>query len=115
MNDGKSVLGLSPSMAAVLAYAGLFVSGILILAFERDNKFVRFHAMQSTVLFLLMLVASAVITWLFGWIFLIGGLIDLLLSSIFIGVWLFLMYKAYTGEEYKMPIIGDVAWKQINK
>ena len=115
MGDDRSVLGLSPRMASALAYAGMFVTGILILVFERDNKQVRFHAMQSTVAFLPLLFASALITHVFGWIFIIGGIVNLVVSSVSIGLWIFLIYKAAIGEEYRLPIVGDAAWKQVNK
>jgi uncharacterized membrane protein len=26
--------------------------------------------------------------------------------------WIFLMYKAYNNEEFKLPVIGDLAAKQ---
>ena len=112
---GKSVLGLNEKCASMLAYAGLFVSGILILIFERENKTVRFHAMQSTVFFMFLFVAASVVTWLFGWIWIIGGLVNFAVSSACIAAWLYLIYKAYTGENYKIPIIGEAAWKQVNK
>ena len=48
---GKSSLGLDPNVAALLSYLGGFVSGIIIFVLEKDNKFVRFHAMQSLILF----------------------------------------------------------------
>lgn len=111
----KSVLGLSPKFASVLAYAGLFVSGILILAFERDNKIVRFHAMQSTIFSVLYLAAMSIIISLLGWIFIIGDLVGFALSSLFVLSWLFLIYKAVIGEAYKLPVVGDAAWKQVNK
>ncbi|MCL2852492.1 MAG: DUF4870 domain-containing protein [Defluviitaleaceae bacterium] len=112
---GKSVLGLSEKHASMLAYAGIFVSGILILIFERENKTVRFHAMQSTVFFLLLLVATSIVTGLLGWIWLIGPLVNFAVSSICIAVWLYLIYKAYCGDTYKIPIIGEAAWNQVNK
>ena len=113
--NGKSVLGLSEKYASMLAYAGVFVSGILILIFERENKTVRFHAMQSTVFFVLMLIVSSIVSGLFGWIWLIGGLINFVVSSACIAAWLYLIYKAYCGEIYKIPIIGETAWNQVNK
>ena len=114
MHD-KSVLGLSVKHASMLAYAGLFVSGILVLIFEHDNKTVRFHAMQSTIFFLMLLAVSSVITMLFGWIWVIGGLVNFIVSSISIAAWLYLIFKASTDEVYKIPIVGDAAWNQVNK
>ncbi|MCL2616790.1 MAG: DUF4870 domain-containing protein [Defluviitaleaceae bacterium] len=111
----KNILGLSTRCASMLAYAGIFVSGILILIFERENKTVRFHAMQSTVFFLFLLIGSSIITWLFGWIWVIGSLVNLAVSCVNIAAWLYLIYRASIGEPYKIPIIGEAAWRQIHK
>ena len=112
---GKSVLGLSEKQASMLAYAGLFVSGILILIFERDNKTVRFHAMQSTVFFIMLLTVSTVITWLFGWIWIIGGMVNSIVSGVNALAWLYLIFKAYSADLYRLPIIGDIAYRQVTK
>jgi len=114
MSD-KSVLGLSEKGASILAYAGIFISGILILIFERDNKVVRFHAMQSTIIFLFLAVVSTLVSWLFGWIWLIGGLIEFAFSMVSVAIWLYLIYRATQNEPYKIPIIGEAAWRQVNK
>ena len=111
----KSVLGLNEKNASMLAYAGIFVSGLLILIFERENKNVRFHAMQSVIFFLFILVGASIINWMFGWIFLVGRLVNFVVSSVCIATWLFLIYKAFRGHIYKIPIIGDVAWNQVHK
>jgi len=111
----KSVLGLSEKGASILAYAGIFISGILILIFERDNKVVRFHAMQSTIIFIVLAIISSLISWLFGWIWLIGGLIEFAYSLLCVAIWLYLIYRATQDEPYKIPIIGEAAWRQVNK
>ena len=48
----KSSTGLDPNLAAALAYLLGFLTGILFLVIEKDSKFVRFHALQSTMVFL---------------------------------------------------------------
>jgi len=111
----KSVLGLSEKYASMLAYAGVFISGILILIFERDNKIVRFHAMQSTIVFLLLFIVTSLISSVFGWIWVIGSLVDFAISIVRLVVWLYLIYRASFSEPYKVPIIGEAAWRQVNK
>ena len=44
---GKSSTGIQPNVAALLAYLVGFVSGLVFFLIEKENKFVRFHAMQS--------------------------------------------------------------------
>ena len=112
----KSVLGLSERHASVLAYAGIFISGLLILIFERESKIVRFHALQSTVFFIALLVVSTTITWLTGWIWIIGGLIGSAVSLINAVLWLYMLLRVYfDNTNYKLPIIGEIAWRQVHK
>ena len=117
----KSVFGLSPNGAAALSYVLGPLTGIAVMILERDNKFVRFHALQSTLWFLMLWVAGWVIAFLSN-LWLIGGLLGILLSPVyFVGTLLFffskifLIWKAYQGATFKIPIVGDVAWTQVNK
>jgi len=113
----KSVFGLHENMAAALAYLGIFVSGIVILVMEKENKFVRFAALQSTVFFL----AMAVLGWIIGILTiipLIGILIGMIHGifgfAVFL-VWLYLIFTAYKGQAVKLPILGQICWDQIDK
>ncbi|MDR2183744.1 MAG: hypothetical protein LBE55_06175 [Clostridiales bacterium] len=113
----KSVFGLNENMAAALAYLGIFVTGIVILVLERENKFVRFAALQSVALFLPIILITGVLNW-FGWIPILGWIIGIV--TFFIGVltflaWLYLMLSAYKGQAVKVPIVGDICWEQVHK
>ena len=106
----RSSTGLDANMAAALAYLAGFVTGIVMLIIEKESRFVRFHAMQSTVVFVAVLILSVVInsipilgTFLYAF---------LLLPAVVI-IWLVLMFKAYKGERFKLPVAGDFAEKQI--
>jgi len=117
----KSVFGLCEKGAAALSYVLGPVTGIAVLIMERENKFVRFHALQSTLWFLMLWVAW----WIINFVLvlpIIGWIIGLVVSPIlFLGVLLnfgskiFLIFKAYKGETFKIPIIGDVVWSQVHK
>ena len=96
----KSSTGLEENVAGFLCYILGFVSGIVFLVVEKESSFVKFHARQSTVTFLILLVISLV----FGWIPVIGFLV---LIAILI-LWLFLMIKALQGERYLLPIVGQM-------
>ena len=82
----------------------------MVLVLEKDNRFVRFHAMQSVLAFgaitLLWVLLNAVP--LLG--FLLGVLIIIPGSAV---IWLLLMFKAYQGEEFKLPIVGPIAAERI--
>ena len=105
---GKSSTGLQPNVAGLLCYLAGFITGIIFLVIEKDNKFVRFHAMQSLLTFgaFFVLQVGCVIT-----IFLIFLVPIINIASLIL--WIILMVKAYQGEMFKLPIIGDIAQKKI--
>jgi uncharacterized membrane protein len=106
----KTVSGIDANVAAALSYLVGFVTGIIFLLVEKENRFVRFHAMQSTLFFL----AVVAIDVLLQIIPLIGSLVVVFVvipaSAL---AWLLLMYKAYQGEEYKLPLVGQWAADRI--
>ena len=113
----KSVFDLDEKIAGLLSYALCFVSGVFFYIMERENKFVRFHALQSTVWFLALCIAQFILG-LFGGLPIIGILFRFLDGAVWLlglGSWIYLMYMAYKGAEFKIPVLGDVVWNQVNK
>jgi uncharacterized membrane protein len=104
-DDEPTSTGLSPRLAGVLAYLFLVITGVVFLVIERDSRFVRFHAMQSTILFGGLLIVQAVLQV----IPVIGGVVGFLLGVLGFVLWLHLMYRAWRGQYYKLPWIGDRA------
>ena len=106
---GTTVWGLDPNVAAALAYVVGWVSGVILLVFE-PNRFVRFHALQSTIVFGALSVAwmVALSVPFLGW--LVAIFIIPPLSAV---LWLLLMYKAYQGERYKVAVAGDMAEQRV--
>ena len=104
---GKTSTGMQPNLAALLSYLLGFITGIIFYIIEKENKFVRFHAMQSIVVFGFTFVASIVL----GFLPFIGWLISFLLGIVSLILWIILMIKAYQGESFKLPIAGDIAQK----
>jgi len=107
ISQGKSSLGMEANIAALLSYLLGFVSGIIFYALEKENKFVRFHAMQSIVVFAFLFVVN-ILTQVLP---IIGWAISTLLGVAGIVVWIVLMIKAYQGEYFKLPVAGDIAEK----
>ena len=106
---GTTVWGMDPNVAAALAYAVGWVSGVVLLVFE-PNKFVRFHALQSTIVF-----GGLSLAWMIalalgppGWILAI-----FVIPPASAVLWLLLMYKAYQGERYKIRVAGDMAEQRV--
>lgn len=108
--------GLTPNLAGALAYLLGALTGILFLIIDRDRPFIRFHAVQSILLsvagFALALVIG-ILSLVLGAIPVIGWLVSVLLSlGLWIGafvLWVYLMYRAYRGDEWEVPVVGPYA------
>ena len=101
------MLDLDENIEGAFCYAFGFISGVIFLLLEKENKFVRFHAMQSVVVFLSILIITAIPF--------IGWMMSIFILPLGIALWLILIYKAYQGEKFKLPIVGDFAEKQLEK
>jgi len=119
----RSSTGLDANIAAALSYLFGLISGVIFFAMETESRFVKFHAMQSMlasvaamILWIVFMVVwtvlvripflgvLAAIVGFLGWAVLALGLL---------AVWLFCMFKAFQGERFKLPFIGEVAEKQV--
>lgn len=108
--------GITPHMAGALSYFLGALTGILFLVVDRDRPFVRFHAMQSIVLSVVWFGAWVVLSVLgvvLGAVPVLGWLLSMLLS-LALGVlgfvlWLYLMFRAYSGDEWELPVVGEYA------
>lgn len=107
--------GLADNVAGMLAYVTIIPPIIfLVTAPYNKNKFIRFHSFQCLFLCVALIVLSIALSILTVVPFMV--LITIPLRMI-IGLgslilWIVLLLKAYQGEMYKLPIIGDMAEKQ---
>jgi uncharacterized membrane protein len=109
--DDRAVLGMKGRTAAAASYILMFLSGFVFFFLERKNRFVRFSAAQSVLLFGSLAIVIAVLQLLTG-IFLIGALFGLIvgvLKILTIGLWIVLTVLAYLGKKVKLPFFGDYA------
>ncbi len=104
-DQGSTSIGIGANLAALLSYALGFVSGIFFCVIEKKNKFVRFHAIQSTLVFAFLFVLSFIIRPLP----LVGLKLYFGIGFISIILWVFLMFKAYQGQYFKIPLAGNLA------
>ncbi|MBI4497159.1 MAG: DUF4870 domain-containing protein [Chloroflexi bacterium] len=119
MYTGGSGTGLDPRVAGVLCYPLSVVTGVLFLVLEKHDRFVRFHAWQSILLFIAYLGVYTVVNVLGNILSILPFIgtalwalsrtISGLLGLVLVGVSVFLMVKAYQRERYKLPYLGDVA------
>lgn len=115
-----TILGIGEKVEGALCYLLGFVSGIIFLIIEKDNKFIRFHALQSIATFLpLYIIVSEIrdiisVTMVFQMnifgMFIYMAILSVIWTLIAI-LWILLMYKASRGERYKLPIVGRIAEK----
>lgn len=107
MKDTNST-GLKKETAAALSYAIGPLTGILMLLLEKDS-FVRFHAMQSIVVFGVLIVLQ----WVLSATVILSVLVPLTTIVGFV-LWLVLMYKASQGERFSVPVLGKYAEKFLH-
>ena len=107
---GVTSTGLDANLAGALTYAVGWVTGLAFYFLEPDNKFVRFHALQSIFVF-----GGLSLAWMIalsipflGW-----AVAFLIIPPVSAILWLFLMYKAYQGERYKVPGAGEMAEQRV--
>lgn len=85
------------------------MSGIVFILIEQENKFVRFHAMQSIIVFGVLTIASFILDW----IPVIGGFFGAVIGILSFILWIVLMVKAYQGTRFKLPWSGNLAEKWV--
>lgn len=119
---GKSSTGLDANLASLLCYLCTFVTGIIFLLIEKENKDVRFHAWHAIMFGLAIIVVSIGVTVLGKivlamsfWLASAFSLVSLVVNLGFFALWIVLMVKAYQGSVLDLPVITDMARKQANK
>lgn len=120
---GKSSTGMQANVAALLCYVLGWITGLVFFLIEKENKFVRFHAMQSIVVFGALTAAQIAIGIFIGlftvvhlyFLIPIFTLLYPLIGLAGLVLWILLMVKAYQGEKFKLPIAGDIAENAAEK
>ena len=131
---GKTSLGLESNVGAMLCYVANIICcigvilAVVFLVTEKENRFVKFHAVQSLLLVgiqLIVGIAVGIVGLLFRMalstadlgliaVLLVFGL-RIILLIIFLAIWILAGVKAYGGQWYKLPLIGNFAWNMVNK
>lgn len=119
-SHGASSTGLSPNVAAALSYVFGFISGIVFLLVEKENQYVRFHAAQSIVFSVAMVIlniALTVVASVIGFLPAVGGLLAglvAIVASLGLGLggfiaWVFLIIQAANGKQWEAPLLAPYA------
>jgi len=127
---GKSSTGLDENIAALLSYIAGWISGLVFFLIEKDSRLVRFHAMQSLLLNVLVIIVGivvwvvTVVLWLVSTQ--ISGILSALVSLVatlfwivfaiaILIAWIMCLIKAFQSQYFKLPVIGNFAEKFSQK
>lgn len=108
---------MTDNVAGALCYIPIIGLIFLLIDPYKNNRFIRFHAFQSIFFAIACWVFWMVFSWVVFGMFLTGtyglmwNLFRLVELVIFLA-WVFLAFKAYSNEQFKLPVIGDIAAKQ---
>lgn len=109
--ERKSSTGLESNLAGLLSYVLGWITGLIFFLVEEKDEFVRFHAMQSIIVFgalTVVIIVLSILQWIpvIGVLFLVLQAIVGLLAFV---LWIMLMVRAYQGVRYKLPWAGELA------
>lgn len=123
MSDNDTKLGMAPNVAGLLCNVPCcigFIFSIVAVVVEKENRFVKFHAFQSLLLHgfgfvcgFALQIAAIVASAMLGALGSLIGLLSLPFSLAFLGAQIFMMVKANGNEEFRLPVIGDMAAKWV--
>ena len=124
---GKSAIGLDANVAAALGYI-IGILGLINFLIEKENKFVKFHGIQS-ILYSVGIGAVFTVIWIVSIILTIamaaisevlGAIMGIIMTLLFLaflvaifGGLIYAAYKAYQGQMFKLPIVGNFAEKIV--
>lgn len=116
---GTPGTGLAPNIASLLCYICSPITGLIFLLIEKENQDVKFHAWQSLVFgvaYIAVVILLEILAAIMGLLasvlgIIVGFFIPLVMLAAFI-VWIVCLIKAYQGERWRIPVVGDFAAKK---
>lgn len=111
--------GLAPNIASLLSYICMPITSIVFLLIEKESLDVKFHAWQGTLFgvgYIIVVIALHILAAIFGAIWSILGIIVgffvPIVGLVAFIIWIVCLVKAYQGERWKIPYVGDFAAKK---
>lgn len=90
--------GLSSDSKLMAGLSYIWILSIIMLILKKDDEFVKFHAKQGLILFIISFVGFIpIIGWIIALVVIILDIVGLI--------------KALSGEKWKVPLVGDIAEK----
>jgi len=118
--EGPTSTGLDPKLAGLLCYILGFVTGLIFFFVEKTNETVRFHAAQSivfsatSIVIVAMLSFASIVAMAISWS--LGNLVNVASMVVWVGIfilWVVLLVKGYTGERWRLPVLGEAAERLV--
>ncbi len=117
--SGSQGTGLAPNIASLLCYICMPITSIIFLIIEKENQDVRFHAWQGTAFgvgYIVLIIALEILAAILGAIasvlgIIIGFFVPIVGLAAFV-IWIVCLIKAYQGERWRIPVVGDFAAKK---
>jgi len=112
-------MGMQPNIEAGLSYVLGWVTGLIFFLVEKQNRFVRFHAMQSILFFggltVLRIILSVIDAFGIPFLGLFTGLVWIAIGIIGLVGYIVLLINGFQGKYFKLPIVGDYAERYANQ
>lgn len=118
-SGGSQGTGLAPNIASLLCYICMPITSIIFLIIEKENQDVRFHAWQGTAFgvgYIVLIIALEILAAILGAIasvlgIIVGFFVPIVGLAAFV-IWIVCLIKAYQGERWRIPVVGDFAAKK---
>ncbi|MFP4654595.1 MAG: DUF4870 domain-containing protein [Methanohalobium sp.] len=107
----RTAIKLNENIVGLLCYLGFWLTGVLFLLIENNNKFVQFHALQSFLTFL----PLTLFIFLVAWVPFVGWLLAEFVGFGVLLIMLILAFQAYRGSKFRLPFVGNIAYNYIYK
>ena len=111
----KSSTGMDPKIAVLLSYLFSWLGGLIFFVMEKENKFVKWNALQALILGIIEVACIVVISLILGWIPYIGWFFFLWLGYVLAGVcWIFgiiALINGLSGKTFRIPLVCKLADK----
>jgi len=114
--------GLQPNVASLLCYLCGWLTGLIFLLIEKDNRDVKYHAWNAIAIdvvtiavYIGLIILGAILGAIAAPLAIITGILNMIVWLGYIVLKIILMVKAYQGQKIKLPVIGDFVEKQAAK
>ncbi|MCL2679368.1 MAG: zinc-ribbon domain-containing protein [Dehalococcoidia bacterium] len=105
--ESLSSTGLQENIACLLAYLFMWIAGLVFMLIEKKSAKVKFAGAQSFVLFL----SAHIIFFILSFVPIIGTIVGVIGGIAMVVLWILLMVKAYNNQEWRLPVVADLADK----